>query len=215
MIPRYQDTNLDDTNRAKKRVSKNLQRSYTSPQTSTDDGSNQSALKFSKLVELLNTCISLLDESLGYTEDTPVVENYYNNAYSLVPKLNNTLSKLIQTYKQIEILVKSFVVDFNYITSDESTSLRQMVIENFQKIYDLRRAIQNISNILPQIDLRNINRLTDSVNSEFLKVIGVLNRLIKNHNQRQDNYIAKPAEGEIGVRGLGGYRILDYSKRVL
>ena len=36
MIPRYQDKNLDDTNRAKQRVLKNLQRSYTTPQILTE-----------------------------------------------------------------------------------------------------------------------------------------------------------------------------------
>jgi hypothetical protein len=67
MIPRYQDKNLDDTNRAKKRVLKNLQRSYTTPQIPTEIVEDAGE-KYAKLVELFNSSLALLDESLGFTE---------------------------------------------------------------------------------------------------------------------------------------------------
>ena len=110
MIPLYQDKNLDDTNRAKKRVLKNLQRSFTTPQVPTEIA-DDAREKYVKLIELFNLSLALLDEFMSFTEGNLLV------SYA---RLNTNRSKIPSIYKQVLDISKTFVI--NYITTNELSS---------------------------------------------------------------------------------------------
>ena len=200
MIPRYQDKNLDDTNRAKKRVLKNLQRSYTTPQIPTEIA-DDAREKYVKLVELFNSSLALLDESLGFTEGNLLV------SYT---RLNTTLSKIPSIYRQVLDISKTFVID--YINPDELSSLADILSDNMSRMFDLERSLDSLQDVLNDENMGTINRLFNIIDKELTQIAEMFAPMMRNHNMRQDNYVPKPALGEIGVRGSGGYRVLDYKR---
>ena len=201
MIPPYQDkNNLDDTNRAKKRVLKNLQRSFTTPQVPTDL-KNDAHEKYTKLIDLFNTSLSLLDESIGFTEDSLLYSH---------TRLNTTLSKIPPIYRQVQDILKTFEID--YMSPDEVSSLETLYYDNAYRATELGQGIQNLHNILRDDNLISIDRLYALLVSEMVKVDTTIVPMLNNHNLRQNNYVPQPVAGEIGVRGSGGYRVLDYKR---
>jgi len=66
--------------------------------------------------------------------------------------------------------------------------------------------------VLNDENMGTINRLFNIIDKELTQIAEMFAPMMRNHNMRQDNYVAKPALGEIGVRGSGGYRVLDYKR---